>query len=199
MKKLMTIFGAILFASISFTSCGGGSNENKSKERGLTEIKNEAPNNVQKDTLQKTIILTPKNLQIKIFFKELAHNYDEYYEGEKSATTGKIREKKLFKKEKKCTFNSADCSGWGESCHIREVFDNLIINGVGENVSLIILNNGKEIFKKEKIDMNGEIKFSKKDFKLDNTDTKYKIIVKQGENLLFEGDVNETSQDCYHG
>ncbi len=197
MKKVVIIFGVILYTSAILISCG--SNENKSKERGLTEIKNEAPNNVQQDTIQKTIILTPENIQVKIFFKELAHNYDEYYSGKKSTTIGKIRERKIFQKEKNCTFNSADCSGYGESCHIREIFDNLIINGIGENVSVIILNNRKEIFKKEKIDMNGEIKFSKKDFKLNNTDTKYKIIVKQGENLLFEGEINETSQDCYHG
>jgi len=197
MKKTMTIFGAILFASFILISCG--SNENKSKEKGLTEIKNEAPNKVQQDTIQKTIILTPEDIKVKIFFKELAHNYDEYYSEKKSTTTGKIREQKLFQKEKKCTFNSADCSGYGESCHIREIFENLIINGVGENVSVIILNNRKEIFKKEKINLNGEIKFSKKDFKLNKTDTKYKIIVKQGENLLFEGEIKEMSQNCYHG
>lgn len=198
MKKLIIIFSAILFTSLILLGCNTNENNNNNGNN-LTYIKNEVPQKVQQDTIQKTIVLNPEDIQIKIFFKELAHNYDMYYSGQKSNTTGKIREKKSFQKEKNCTFNSADCSGYGETCHIREIFDNLIINGVGENVSVFVLNDKKEIFKKEKIDLNGEIKFSKKEIKLDNTDTKYKIIVKQGENLLFEGEVEERSQDCYHG
>lgn len=197
MKKVVCIFGLIFCASALLIRCSN--NEIKSKEIDSTKTKIEALKKVELDTVKKIVILKPEDLKVKIFFKELAHNYDIYYSGEKSNTTGKIRDKKLFQKEKKCTFNSADCTGFGESCHIREVFDNLIIYGKGENISVIILNNEKVIFKKEEIDLKGEIKFSKKDFKLDNTNTKYKIIIKQGKNLLFEGNIDETSQACYHG
>ena len=32
-----------------------------------------------------------------------------------------------------------------------------------------------------------------------NPESKYKVVVKQGENILFEGIIEEKSQDCYHG
>jgi ABC-type Fe3+-hydroxamate transport system substrate-binding protein len=49
MKRLMTIFGAILFASVILTSCGGGSstaNNSSSSSNEQTEQKTEAPKGV---------------------------------------------------------------------------------------------------------------------------------------------------------
>ena len=188
----MKIISILLFASVIFTNCTNP--ETKLKVNKVKSIENTI-----KDTIQKAVFLKPDEIEVRIFFKELAHNYDEYYSGEKSLTTGKIREKKVFQKEKKCTFNTADCTGYGESCHLRENFEYLSIKGTGKNVSITVMNNKKVIFENDKIDLNGEFKLTKNEIKLLDTETKYKVIIKQGDNLLFEGDIEEDTQNCYHG
>jgi hypothetical protein len=48
MKKVMTIFGAILFASVILTSCGGGSIEKDAKK--VAELQCKAQELIQKAT-----------------------------------------------------------------------------------------------------------------------------------------------------
>jgi hypothetical protein len=193
MKKLLTLTGTFLFVSAILSSCGGPSESTKEEI-----VKTDTTKTIKvEDTKPKEIVLKPEDIEVKIFFGEIAHSSTEF---KKSNTLGKIREKVGFQKLKNCKYNIADCYFMSDApCHVRESFDNLSIKGKGKNISLTIENNKKVIFTKDKIDLDGEIKFSKKEIKLTNTDTKYIVIIKQGDSLLFEGTIEETSQECYHG
>ena len=194
MKKVRTIFGAILFVSAILASCGSGS-KTKNETNNLTDtLKSKIETN---DAVSKEIILKPEDIQIGIFFKEIAHSNTEF---KPSKTIGKAKEKATFQKQKYCDFNTADCYFTAdEPCHIRELFDNLTIKGIGKNISITVSINNKVIFTKEKIELNDELKLSSKEIKMGNPESKYKVVVKQGENILFEGIIEEKSQDCYHG
>jgi hypothetical protein len=59
MKKLMTIFGAILFASAILSSCGGGSIESDAKK--VAELQCEAQKLIQEATLGDMSVIEESN------------------------------------------------------------------------------------------------------------------------------------------
>jgi len=179
MKKVMTIYGAILFASTILTSCGGGSNDKNDKTivQETTETKIDS---LGGDTPNKTTAneITPANVTVKIFFRTRDMSGYEGYEDSKPETS----ERDEFRKKSKYTF-----------CYDSEEFNSLQISGIGEKLTLVVKDGNKVIFSKSEFDIKDKIRFTTKDFNLD-MGTTYTITINQNEKSLFKGIID--SQGC---
>jgi len=197
MKKIKILIVAFYGISFLIISCRDLPKNNNLENNVNDTITSKDVNN---DSISKEISLKSSDIQVKVFFKEIAHTNADF---KRSRTIGNKRERVSFQKQKSCDFNSADCYYLGnEACHIREIFDNIIIKGIGKNISVIVLNKNKVVFSRYKIELTGQLVLTNKEIDFNNEDIKstYKIIIKQGGNLLFEGVINDNKyEECYHG
>ncbi len=172
----MTIFGAIVFASIIISSCGGGSNENTNIKE-TTETKTDSINADTTNMVTANEII-PANVAVKLFFRGRDMSGYEGYEDYKPETS-EIEE---FSKKNKYTF-----------CYDSEEFNSLQLNGTGEKLTLLVKDGNKVIFSKSEFELKDKIRFTTKDFNLDMGST-YQITLTQNEKILFKGVID--SQGC---
>ncbi len=176
MLKVTTIFGAILFASVSLTSCGSGSNNNKE------ETKSEVTKTVDTLKVNETSKAEPEKIEpadvsCSIFFKG-----DDYTDEETGKTSkGFVSERGEFKKSKTCT-----------TCYDSETFHHLTLNGTGTQLSFIVKSDDKQLFKKENFDLADKLTFTDKDFSFHDGRKNY-IVIKQNETIIFNGVVYSES------
>lgn len=182
MKKVMTIFGVILFASAILTSCGGGSND-KNDETIVQETTETKIDSLGGDTTNKTTVneITPANLTVKIFFRDLDMSGYEGYEDFKPRTYNIIDDVE-FSKTNKYTF-----------CYDSAEFNSLQISGIGEKLTLVVKEGNKVIYSKSEFDIKDKLRFTTKDFNLDGGPT-YTITINQNDKRLFKGIID--SQGC---
>lgn len=177
MLKKMTIYAAILFAAVSLTSCGGGSNENK--EETKTEITKTVDTLKVNETIKtEAEKILPASVSCSIFFKG-----DDFIDEETGKTSkGSVSECDEFKNSKTCTY-----------CYDSENFHHLTLNGTGQQLSFIVKTDDKQLFKKENFDLVDKLTFTSKDFSFDYG-KKYSIVIMQNETIIFNGEID--SQQC---
>lgn len=176
----MLIFGILLFTSVIFTSCGNSSNE--TNETIVVDSLSTTKDTLQVIETAKTEPekIVPAKIICKIFFED-SDSFDE--ETGELINKGDISERDSFRKDKAYTF-----------CYDSEDFSKLMIEGSGKELSIIIKNENKQIFKKEKFDLlDSKINFTGKDFIFEMGE-KYSIIIKQNETIIFQGKID--SQGC---
>ena len=180
----------IMTISLFLLSCG--QNENKQKELELKErelalrekelLQKESDTSTQKkvtvDTTKKNVIqLNSSDIKVKIYFA----NWDGTSEGGKQKKSNS-QEVKNYQRDKKYTF-----------CYDSEIFDKLILLGNSDNISLMVYNGSNIAFKKENFTIVEKVIFQTSDFSFGMGD-KYKIRIKKGDSILFEGRID--SEGC---
>lgn len=173
MKKLNLIILLVIFlGSFIFESCGGEKKESSTqnaKESSLNEKVVENP--VEEEKIE------PANLTCRLYFKS-----NDMEDEDGNISKGGIGERDEFRTKKAYTF-----------CYDSESFSSLKIEGSGKKISIEIKEEGKSVFQKDNVDIDGNFVISKKDvnFQMGN---KYTISIKQEENNIFIGKVD--SQGC---
>ena len=179
MKKIITIYGGILFASFILTSCGGSSNDKKeatiSKDTLTTKVDTLKSNDANKTEPEKIV---PANVSCKLYFSGSDFTNEETGETSK----GTISEREAFKTKKAYTF-----------CYDSENFHHLTLIGTGKQLSFIIKAGNKQLFKKENFELVDKLTFTAKDFDFGMGET-YSIIIQQNETIIFNGKID--SQGC---
>ncbi|MFM7645878.1 MAG: hypothetical protein ACKO41_04100, partial [Sphingomonadales bacterium] len=79
------------------------------------------------------------------------------------------------------------------ACYDSESFKKITLSGSGENISFTIFLGKRKVFSKSNMSLKGKLIFTSKDFIFDPGE-KYKIEIKQGEKVLFNGKLD--SQGC---
>jgi hypothetical protein len=179
LRNIITIFGAILFASFILTSCGDTSKDKKEEtktaeiiETSMDTIKDsDNGNTVPEKTVQ-------ANVSCNLFFEGMDFTDEETGETEE----GEVGERKEFKTKKSYTF-----------CYDSEVFHHLTLKGTGENLSFFVKVGNKLVYKKEGFDLVDKFTFTSKDFNF-GMDESYSIVIKQNETTIFNGKID--SQGC---
>jgi hypothetical protein len=172
MKSIFTILVSFLISCAFLTSCGGEKKENSTQNaKETTSNEKVVENPVEEEKIE------PANLTCKIFFKS-----NDMEDEEGNISKGRIGERDEFKTKKAYTF-----------CYDSESFSSLKIEGSGKKISIDIKEEGKSVFRKENIDIDGDFVISKKDvnFQMGN---KYTISITQEENTIFTGKID--SQGC---
>ena len=162
MKRLFSIFGAILIASLSLTSCGSGSNTEGKDSKVKTDT-------IHKDTT--SVVAVEKEVPASI--TKVLITYKEKEIGSKNSTDGS----ETLINKKTIAFNG---------CFDQEL-NKLIIEGAAKKISIIIKDDkGKVLFEKNDFDIDGSITFTKSD-KKDINKLFYgsSILIKQKETTLF--------------
>jgi len=177
MKKIITIYGVLLFVSFILTSCGGGANDKKEATKTKDTLK------INIDTLKSSDAnktepekIMPANVSCKLYF--LGGDFTDEETGETSK--GTISEREDFKTKKAYTF-----------CYDSEGFHHLTLIGTGKQLSFIIKVGNKQLFKKENFDLLDKLTFTSKDFDFVGGE---KYIIQQNETIIFNGKID--SQGC---
>ena len=171
-KSNLLILLIILLGSFIFESCGGEKKESSTQNaKETTSNEKVVENPVEEEKVE------PANITCKVFFKS-----DDIEEEDGTISKGTIGEREDFRTRKAYTF-----------CYDSESFSSLKIEGSGKKISVEIKEEGKSVFRKENIDIDGDFVISKKDvnFQMGN---KYTISITQEENTIFTGKID--SQGC---
>ena len=172
MKSISTIIVSFLISCAFLTSCGGEKKESSTQNaKETTSNEKVVENPVEEEKVE------PANITCKVFFKS-----DDIEEEDGTISKGTIGEREDFRTRKAYTF-----------CYDSESFSSLKIEGSGKKISINIQEEGKSVFRKENIDIDGNFVISKKDvnFQMGN---KYTISITQEENTIFTGKID--SQGC---
>jgi hypothetical protein len=181
MKKTLTVIGVIIFAPIIFSSCDGSESSNAKKEEirlvenlktSIDPLKVDSTDKTQSEKIERA------NLDCKIYF-----DVSDFTDEEPQTTKGLVQERKQFSAKKAYTF-----------CYDSESFHHLTISGKGKQLSILVEEDKKVIFKKINFDLDGKLTFSSKEIEIGGGSSKYTIIVKQNETIIFKGEVD--SQGC---
>ena len=172
MKSIFTIIVSFLISCAFLTSCGGEKKENSTQNaKATTSNEKVVENPVEEEKIE------PANLTCKLFFKG-----NDMEDEDGNISKGRIDERDDFRTKKAYTF-----------CYDSESFSSLKIEGSGKKISIVIKEEGKSVFQKDNIDIDGNFVISKKDvnFQMGN---KYTISITQEENNIFLGKID--SQGC---
>ena len=171
--KYLTLFIFIIYL-ITETSCHDNSKKGTLKNDSITKL-TDTINSPKLPDINKN---EKANVTVKLYFRGRDMSGYEGYENYKPETS----ERTEFRKKNKYTF-----------CYDSEEFHNLQILGKGQNLYLEVKADKKTIFSKENFSVKEKITFTKKDFIVD-MDAVYLIILRQKENILFQGKID--SQGC---
>ena len=164
MKKNLIVMGAFVFASLILASCGSNGNS------GSTELKTEP----KKDSVivKKESVVNTSDFKIKFYLQDNP-------EGPNGDST--IYEYIDFQKNKEVGILT-----------YQDLFNKIEILGNYENLTIIVYNGSKEIFKKINLSVNGKVVFTKNDFDFKPVNKKkaeYKVVVLEKSKELFAGKV----------
>lgn len=176
MKKLTSILGITIALSLALYSCGNNETASANKQKAIESKPHSAPVTYQEPAPE--IPVVPAEVSCRIYFKS-----DDFTDEETGEfIKGKVAERKDFSKSKAYTF-----------CYDSESFDHLTIKGKGENLTLIVKQGKKVLFKKEQINLVDQLNFTFKqfDFSMGETNT---IELFQNDKSVYRGKID--SQGC---
>lgn len=180
MKIILKSLAVILVTSITLMGCNGSANNTETQLQkedttttstdlaGLNEKNDSSPTEIKEATVE-----------CRIYFEN-----DDAYDEETGELIQKasVEEREEFWEKKEYTF-----------CYDSERFKKITLSGSGENISFAIFAGKRQVFSKSNMSLTGKLIFTSKDFLFDPGE-KYKIEIKQGEKVLFNGKLD--SQGC---
>jgi hypothetical protein len=172
MKSTFSVIVSFLICCAFITSCSDNKKES-STQNAIESTSNEkvVENPVKEEKIE------PANLTCKLYFKS-----NDMEDEDGNISKGEIGERDEFRTKKTYTF-----------CYDSESFSRLKIEGSGKKISIEIKEEGKSVFRKDNIDIEGDFVISKKDVNL-QMGNKYTISITQEENNIFLGKID--SQGC---
>jgi hypothetical protein len=177
MNRILLNIGFLLIASLFFQACG---NNEPAKTKETTNVKEqkEVPTAAKKEEVQEEEKLEPAKVKCEMMFESFEMTDEEGNVTSESSVYDVVDSKTKMS----YTF-----------CYDSESYKNFKLSGSGKELSLVVKNGGKTVFKKEGFELKDKMTFSKKDFSFEMA-AKYTIELKQKETVLFSGKIG--SEGC---
>jgi hypothetical protein len=176
MKRTVLNISFLLISTLFFQACG---NNEPSKSNETAEVKEqkEEPKVTEKEAVKEEEKLVPAKVKCQINFET-----EDMTDEEGNFTEGSVYDVVDSKSNMSYTF-----------CYDSESYKNFKLSGTGKELTLVVKNGGKTIFKKEGFELTDKMTFSRKDFSFEMA-AKYTIELKQKETVLFTGKIG--SEGC---